>query len=130
MLEFAEVTREAQEQARSSWADLVSARARIISLQASVNAQQVAFEGVQQEAEVGSRTVLDVLDAEQELLNARVSLVQAQRDLIVAGYQVLSAIGQLTALDLGLEIEVYDPTRNFGAVKSQLFGSDILYDRK
>ena len=130
LLEFAEVTREAQEQARSSWADLVSARARIVSLQASVNAQQVAFEGVQQEAEVGSRTLLDVLDAEQELLDARVSLVQAQRDLIVAGYQVLSATGQLTALDLGLAIDVYDPTRNFGAIKSQLFGSGILYDRK
>jgi len=130
LLEFAEVAREAQEQARSSWADLVSARARITSLQASVDAQQVAFEGVQQEAQVGSRTVLDVLDAEQELLDARVSLVQAQRDLIVAGYQVLSATGQLTALDQGLQVEVYDPTRNFEAVEDQLFGGDILYDRK
>ena len=129
LLEFAEETRQAQEQARSSWADLQSARARITSLQASVDAQQVAFEGVRQEAQVGSRTVLDVLDAEQELLNARVSLVQAQRDLIVAGYQVLSATGRLTAGDLGLSVNMYDPTRNFNEVEGQLFGGDILYDR-
>jgi outer membrane protein len=130
LLEFAEETRQAQEQARSSWADLQSARARITSLQASVDAQEVAFEGVRQEAQVGSRTVLDVLDAEQELLNARVSLVQAQRDLIVAGYQVLSATGRLTAGDLGLSVDMYDPTRNFNEVEGQLFGGDILYDRK
>jgi outer membrane protein len=130
LLEFAEQTREAQEQARSSWADLVTARARITSLQASVDAQQVAFEGVKQETNVGSRTVLDVLDAEQELLNARVSLVQAQSDLIIAGYQVLSATGQLTALNLGLPVDVYDPASNFDEVEGQLFGSDILYDRK
>ena len=129
LLEFAEETRQAQEQARSSWADLQSARARITSLQASVDAQEVAFEGVRQEAQVGSRTVLDVLDAEQELLNARVSLVQAQRDLIVAGYQVLSATGRLTAGDLGLSVNMYDPTRNFNEVEGQLFGGDILYDR-
>jgi outer membrane protein len=129
MLDFSEQIREAQEQARSSWADLVSARARITSLQASVDAQQIAFDGVQQEAQVGSRTVLDVLDAEQELLDARVSLVRAQRDLIVAGYQVLSSTGRLTAVDLGLSVDLYDPTRNFDEVEDQLFGGDILYDR-
>lgn len=130
LLEFSEEARQAQEQARSSWAALQSARARITSLQASVDAQQIAFEGVQQEAQVGSRTVLDVLDAEQELLNARVSLVQAQRDLIVTSYQLLSATGRLTALDLGLSVDLYDPTRNFDEVEDQLFGGDILYDRK
>ena len=129
MLDFSEQIREVQEQARSSWADLVSARARITSLQASVDAQQIAFDGVQQEAQVGSRTVLDVLDAEQELLDARVSLVRAQRDLIVAGYQVLSSTGRLTAVDLGLSVDLYDPTRNFDEVEDQLFGGDILYDR-
>jgi len=130
LLEFSEQTRQSQEQARSSWADLQSARARITSLKASVDAQEVAFEGVRQEAQVGSRTVLDVLDAEQELLNARVSLVQAQRDLIVAGYELLSATGRLTADDLGLSVDLYDPTRNFNEVEDQLFGGDILYDRK
>jgi len=99
-------------------------------LQASVDAQEVAFEGVRQEAQVGSRTVLDVLDAEQELLNARVSLVRAQRDLIVAGYEVLSATGRLTADDMGLSVDLYDPTRNFNEVEDKLFGGDILYDQK
>lgn len=130
LLEFAEQSREAQEEARSNWSSLESAKARITSLQASVDAQQIAFEGVQQEAQVGSRTVLDVLDAEQELLNARVSLVQAQRDLIVAGYQVLSATGRLTAMDLGLGVDLYDPTHNYDEVEGQMFGGDILYDRK
>lgn len=130
MLDFSEQIREAQELARSSWAALVSARAQIISLQASVDAQQIAFEGVQQEAQVGSRTVLDVLDAEQELLDARVSLVRAQRELIVAGYQLLSATGRLTAVDVGLSVDLYDPTRNFNEVEDQLFGGDILYDNK
>lgn len=130
MLDFSEQIRVSQEDARSSWADLVSARARITSLQASVDAQQIAFDGVQQEAQVGSRTVLDVLDAEQELLDAKVSLVRAQRDLIVAGYQVLSSTGRLTAIDLGLSVDLYDPTRNFNEVEDQLFGGDILYDGK
>ena len=129
LLEFSEQSRESQESARSSWADLVSARARITSLQSGVEAQEVAFEGVQQEAQVGSRTVLDVLDAEQELLDARVNLVRAQRDLIVAGYTLLSATGQLTAIDLGLSVDHYDPTRNFDEVEDKLFGSDILYER-
>jgi len=130
MLEFAESTRQAQETARTSWADLNSARARITSLQASVDAQEIAYEGVQQEAQVGSRTVLDVLDAEQELLDARVSLVQAQRDLIVAGYQLLSSTGRLTALDLGLPVQLYDPNRNYEEVEDQIFGTDILDEKR
>ncbi|MBT6536522.1 MAG: branched-chain amino acid aminotransferase, partial [Rhodospirillaceae bacterium] len=74
----------------------------------------------------GSRTVLDVLDAEQELLDSRVDLVVAQRDQIVAAYQLLQAIGRLTAEDLDLPVAIYDPTRNFRDVEDRLFGSDIL----
>ena len=90
-----------------------------------MRAQEVAFEGVEQEAQVGSRTVLDVLDAEQELLDSRVNLVRARRDLIVSGYALLSAIGRLTAQDLGLPVDLYDPTRNFNAVERKLFGANI-----
>jgi outer membrane protein len=126
MLEFAESSRQAQETARTSWADLNSVRALITSLQASVAAQEIAYEGVQQEAQVGSRTVLDVLDAEQELLDARVSLVEAQRDLIVAGYQLLSSTGRLTALDLGLPVQLYNAVRNLEDVENKIFGTDIL----
>lgn len=125
LLLLAEEERQAQEAARRSWADLTSASSRIVSGEAEVAAQEIAFEGVQQEAQVGSRTVLDVLDAEQELLDSRVDLVVAQRDEIVAAYQLLQAIGRLTAQDLGLPVAIYDPTRNFRDVEDRLFGSDI-----
>lgn len=117
--------REAEQGASDSWEDFRAAQARITAFESEVRAQEVAFEGVQQEAQVGSRTVLDVLDAEQELLDSRVNLVSARRDLIVTGYALLSAIGKLTAQDLSLNVDVYDPTRNFGAVRGKLFGSDI-----
>jgi outer membrane protein TolC len=104
----------------------LSASSRIVSRNAEVTAQEIAFEGVKQEAQVGSRTVLDVLDSEQELLDSRVDLVIAQRDEIVAAYQLLQAIGRLTAEDLGLAVAIYDPKRNFRDVEDRLFGSDIM----
>lgn len=128
LLSLAEEERRAQESARQSWADLTSASSRIVSGEAEVAAQEIAFEGVQQEAQVGSRTVLDVLDAEQELLEARVDLVGAQRDEIVAAYRLLQAIGRLTAQDLDLPVAIYDPARNFRDVEDRLFGSDIADD--
>ncbi len=126
LLALAEEERRAQEQARQSWAGLQSASAQIVSVEAEVAAQEIAYEGVQQEAQVGSRTVLDVLDAEQELLDARVDLVVAQRNEIVAAYELLQAIGRLTAQDLGLDVAIYDPNRNFRDVEDKLFGSDII----
>jgi TolC family type I secretion outer membrane protein len=126
LLQLAEQERVAQESARQSWADLLSASSRIVSRNAEVTAQEIAFEGVKQEAQVGSRTVLDVLDSEQELLDSRVDLVIAQRDEIVAAYQLLQAIGRLTAEDLGLAVAIYDPKRNFRDVEDRLFGSDIM----
>lgn len=125
LLRLAEEERQAQESARQSWADLASASSRIVSGEAEVAAQEIAFEGVQQEAQVGSRTVLDVLDAEQELLDSRVDLVVAQRDEIVAAYKLLQAVGRLTAQDLGLPVTLYEPTRNYRDVEDRLFGSDI-----
>jgi outer membrane protein len=123
--ELALTKREAEQDASDAWEDFRASQARITSFESEVRAQEVAFEGVQQEAQVGSRTVLDVLDAEQELLDARVNLVSARRDLIVSGYALLSAVGKLTAQDLELAVDLYDPTRNFGTVRNKLFGSDI-----
>ncbi len=123
--ELALTKREAEQDASDAWENFRASKARIVSFESEVRAQEVAFEGVEQEAQVGSRTVLDVLDAEQELLDARVNLVIARRDLIVSGYALLSAIGRLTAQDLGLPVDLYDPTRNFDAVEDKFFGSDI-----
>lgn len=123
--ELALSKRQAEQDSSDAWEEFRAAQARITSFESEVRAQEVAFEGVQQEAQVGSRTVLDVLDAEQELLDARVNLVSARRDLTVSSYALLSAVGKLTAQDLNLAVDLYDPTRNFGAVKNKLFGSDI-----
>lgn len=125
LAELALSKREAQQAASDAWDNFRAAQARITSFESEVRAQEVAFEGVQQEAQVGSRTVLDVLDAEQELLDARVNLVGARRDLIVSGYALLSAVGKLTAKDLGLAVDIYQPENNYNAVRGQMFGSDI-----
>ncbi|MBI1272787.1 MAG: TolC family outer membrane protein [Alphaproteobacteria bacterium] len=109
-LEYDEAVRLARETAISAWQALVTGRAAIESRQAQVKAAELALDGVKQEAAVGTRTVLDTLDAEQELLDARVQLVGAERDMVVAVYQVKAAVGRLTAKALDLPVAIYDPT--------------------
>ncbi len=77
---------------------------------------------MREEAKVGQRTTLDVLNAEQALLNSRVSLVTAQRDRVVASFTVLSAIGQLSAERLGLRVATYDPKVHYDQVRDKWFG--------
>jgi outer membrane protein TolC len=84
----------------------------------------VALEGVQREAEVGSRTVLDVLDAEQELLDSRVSHVGAQRDQLLAVFELKAAMGLLTSEKMKLPVKVYDPAGYYRAVRYKWFGAD------
>ncbi len=117
--------RETREGVAQAWSGLTSARATIESDREQVRANEIAYEGVQREAEVGSRTTLDVLDAEQELLDARVALVSSQRNEIIAGYQLLEAVGHLTAERLELPVEAYDPLRNYRSVKWRPFGTWI-----
>ncbi len=119
-----EALRQAREDAISAWESLLTARAQIAALLQSVRANEIALEGVRQENAVGARTVLDVLDAEQELLDAQVGLVSAQRDEIVASYQVLSAVGRMTAADLRLNTAVYDPESDYREVREKWFGLD------
>ncbi|MCF8469883.1 MAG: TolC family outer membrane protein [Parvibaculum sp.] len=114
--------REVDEAVRNAWEGLRASRSAITSTREQVNASSVALEGVRQESEVGARTTLDVLDAEQESLNARVTLVSAERDLAVAEYGLLAATGQLTARNLQLPVEYYDPTENYGEVRNKWIG--------
>ncbi len=114
--------RDAVESGSQAWESLLTARARVKAFHTQIEANVVALEGVQREAAVGSRTVLDVLDAEQELLDSRVSHVRAQRDELVASYQVLSAVGRLTARDLGLGLTLYDPREHYKEVRDKLYG--------
>jgi cell division septation protein DedD len=102
---------------RSAYANYRAAQNSIASHQSAVTANEVALEGARAERSVGTRTVLDVLNAEQELLNAQVALVTARRNAYVAGFQLLNAMGQAEADDLGLEGgPLYDPLSNYRRV--------------
>ncbi len=117
-----EQRRAAAQAATAAWQTLVAARAQISAFQDEVKSAQVALEGVRQEQEVGYRTVLDVLNAEQELLTARVDLVRAQHDEIVAAFQVLAAVGRLTAVSLGLDVPRYDEKAYYDRVRDKVWG--------
>ena len=102
---------------RSAYADYQAALDAIHSNDVAVKANELALEGVRAENSVGTRTILDVLDAEQELLNSQVLLVTARRDAYVAGFQLLNAMGQAEAADLGLDGgPLYDPLGNYRRV--------------
>jgi len=98
-----EAARAVEQQVTSAWTTLEAANATIEAATSAVSSNEIAFEGVRQEAQVGARTTLDVLDAEQELLNARVQLVTANRDAQVAAYTLLAAIGALTPERFGIQ---------------------------
>lgn len=117
--------RTAIQEAAQSWERYVTARAQVNAFAAEVRAAEIALEGVKQEAQVGSRTVLDVLDAEQELRDARVSLVRARRDVTVASFEVRQAVGTLVASRLSLAVELYDPTKNYKANRNRWFGTSV-----
>jgi len=118
------VGRSVDANAAIAWSDLDVARAAIVAQRESVRANAIALDGVRQEALAGVRTTLDVLDAEQELLNARTSLVAAERDEYVAVVNLLVAVGQFTAADLGLEVALYDPSLYHDDAQHRLFGFD------
>ena len=124
-IEIDTARRQAQQDAASAFEALTTAQARLVSLSAQIKSAETALDGVEQEARVGSRTVLDVLNAEQELLNARVNYVRAERDEIVAGYQLTQAMGKLNARDLGLPIDLYDPAVNYNDVRGRFVGNRI-----
>jgi outer membrane protein len=106
----------------SAWGVYTSAQAQIVSDKAQVEANRVALTGVREEEKVGQRTVLDVLDAEQELLNSQVTLVTTRRDLVVASYALLATTGRLSVASIGLPVEQYDPTQHYRQVKNQWIG--------
>ncbi len=107
----------------SAWGQLEAAKAQIKAFLAQVAANEVALSGVREEARVGQRTTLDVLNAQQTLLNSRVLLVTAQRDRIVASYAVVQAMGRLTARYLALDVAHYNPETHFNQVKDSWGGT-------
>ena len=114
---------------RSAFATYQAAQLAITSNQTSVEANELALAGVRAENTVGTRNILDVLNAEQELLNSQVLLVTARRDAYVAGFQLLNAMGQAEAQDLGLEGgPLYDPLGNYRRVAGDW--NDWTMDRR
>jgi outer membrane protein len=106
----------------TAWGQLVAGKAQVASAQSQVTASEVALNGVREEAKAGQRTTLDVLNAQQALVNARVALVTAQHDRVVASYSVLSAIGRLSPQVLNLQTNTYDPSVHYQQVRDAWFG--------
>ncbi|HXB80004.1 MAG TPA: TolC family outer membrane protein [Bradyrhizobium sp.] len=106
----------------TAWGQLVAGKAQVASAQSQVTASEIALNGVREEAKAGQRTTLDVLNAQQALVNARVALVTAQHDRVVASYAVLSAIGRLSPQVLGLNTTVYDASVHYHQVRDSWAG--------
>lgn len=111
---------------RSAYTQWQAANAVIVSSQTAVDAAALSLEGVRAENSVGNRTILDILNAEQELLNSQVQLVTARRNAYVAGFNLLSAMGKAEARDLGLDGgALYDPQDNYRRVHGKVFDWDL-----
>jgi outer membrane protein len=115
-----------RDQARSTvvqnWAQLTAAREQIEATTVQVNGAEIALNGVRGEARVGQRTTLDVLNAQQELVNARVALVTAQHDRVVASYALLAAVGGLSMQHMDLKVPIYDPMTHYQQVRDAWIG--------
>jgi outer membrane protein len=105
-----------------AWETLAAQKASADSTRQAIRANEIALEGVEREAIVGSRTTLDVLNAQQALLSSRVTLVQNLAQVVIASYAVASSIGRLTARDLHLPVPLYDETAYYNAVKNKWVG--------
>lgn len=114
--------RAAVQAATQAWETIASTRAQRQSLQQTVKAAEVAFEGTQAEQRVGTRTILDVLITEQQLFTARVQLVATEHDLALAEFNLAQQIGRLTVADLQLKVTPYDATRHYNEVRGKWIG--------
>jgi outer membrane protein len=121
--ELDDTRREVTRNVTEAWEGLQTASAAARSFEEQVRANDIALEGVRTEAQVGARTVLDVLDAEQELFESEVDLVDARATEVVALYTLQAAMGELTAEALDLGVEIYAPDAHFRTVRTQAFGT-------
>jgi TolC family type I secretion outer membrane protein len=120
--ELDEARHKAHETADNAWQALMTAQAALDADKSEVDAADEALKGVTEESKVGTRTTLDVLNAEQELLDARIDQVRSQHDRDFAVLQIRAAVGQLTADNLKLPVEPYDPKRHYEDVRNQWAG--------
>ena len=120
--EAEQARRDALQSATKAWQGLRSARARITSISTQIRANETALKGVTEEQRIGSRTVLDVLNAEQELFNAQQNLAAAKHDEWVGAFQVASSLGWMTARTLNLSVDIYNPDEHYQQVRGKMFG--------
>ncbi len=118
----------AQSQVAQAWSQLQGFRAKRESDKAQIDANRTALDGVREEEKVGQRTLLDVLNAQQELLQSQVQLETTKRDVIVASYSVIAAIGRLNIAELGASDVAYDPEVHYQEVRRKWWGLDITHD--
>ena len=109
----------------SAWQDYQTAKSNTTARKDQIKANEIALNGVMEEELVGSRTILDVLDAEEDLLDSKVELVKAQRDTIFKSYELLSQVGNLTAKNLSLPTEYINAVDNYKKVKDKWWGVSI-----
>ncbi|MBD3677562.1 MAG: TolC family outer membrane protein [Rhodobacteraceae bacterium] len=114
----------------NAWANLQVAKASLEASDQQIRAADLAFKGVQEEAALGARTTLDVLNAEQELLDARANRISAESDEVIAAYQLLAAMGLLTAEHLNLSVAAYDPAAYYNSVKNAPISRDSERGRR
>jgi outer membrane protein len=124
-IELIEVARDVRSAVAQSWNAYVGLGQIIRNTKTQVQAAQLALNGVQQEYQAGTRTTLDVLDAQRELVQSQVLQVNAEKARVVAGYQLLAAVGRLTARDLSLSVPLYDPEENYRRVRNKWIGTDV-----
>jgi outer membrane protein len=120
--QVADARRTVVQSAVQAWETLAAQKASAESTREAIRANEIALEGVEREAIVGSRTTLDVLNAQQALLSSRVTLVQNLAQVVIASYAVASSIGRLTARDMHLPVPLYDETAYYNAVKNKWVG--------
>ena len=125
LIAIEDAKRVARQTAIAAWQQLTASRANIEALTAQVEAAQIGAEGTRQQALVGTATILDSLTSEQNLLQAEVNLAGAQHDALVNSFALLSAVGRMTAAELGLAVTIYDPQVNQDRVGDKWFGTGI-----
>jgi outer membrane protein len=124
-IQLIEVARDVRSAVAQSWNAYTGLGQIIRNTKTQVQAAQLALTGVQQEYQAGTRTTLDVLDAQRELVQSQVLQVNAERARVVAGYQLLAAVGRLTARDIGLSVPLYEPEENYRRVRDKWIGTDV-----
>jgi outer membrane protein len=121
-LDLAAARLSVQQNVTQNWGQLEAAKAQLNATTAQVTSAEIALDGVREEARAGQRTTLDLLNAQQALVQARTALITAQHDRIVASYAVLASVGSLSPQVLGLRVETYDPTVHYHQVRDAWIG--------